>query len=126
MTMEFQVGEHVGVTTGNYAGKIGTVESVYLESERVRVRIDDHTTVSIHFSRLNNDGVLEFKERNFKSWLNNLPNVETWLKDQIDELEDQFEGVNHLNVFSNDDDYKKMVMLKYTLLEIKEGSSETT
>jgi len=124
MAKPFSVGDQVGVTSGNYAGKIGVIKSLYTDSKRAVVEIDEHTSAAIHFNRLNSEEFVEFREKYYESWLGNLPNIKTWLKDQIYELEGRFEGINHLNVFSNDEEYKKLIMLRYTLLEI-EGATST-
>lgn len=62
-------------------------------------------------------------ESDYQKWVNDLPDPQQWLEYQISEYNARFEGVNLLNVFDKDDDYKTLVMLRNTLAALKSARS---
>lgn len=110
------------VTAGDLVGKVGFVTAVSSTLGTATIEIDD-LTYQISAEYLDQSISLQPKESNYHKWLHSLPDPQQWLEYQISEFNARFDGVNLLDVFDKDDDYKTLVMLRNTLAALKSARS---
>lgn len=118
------VGAPARITAGIREGEIGVITSVSPTLARAVIEFDDGTILHTPVDYLDQgESVTKEKEQGYHEWIRSLPDPQQWLEYQISEYNARFEGVNLLNVFGKDDDYKTLVMLRNTLAALKSARS---
>lgn len=114
-------GRAARITAGDLKGRSVIVKSVSPILGTAKVVIDNKK-YDISTEYLDQTEFLK-TESDYHKWLQSLSDPQEWLEYQISEFNARFDGVNLLDVFDKDDDYKTLVMLRNTLAALKSARS---